>query len=195
MVRFRTALMLSHDYSIAPREILLCMLAGLAGVALGGWLGGAMVGVFSGLLVGLMALVTVIDARDFLIPDVLSLPAIPAGLASGLVLGGAAAFWDQLLAAAVAGGVLFILRAVYQRFRGIEGLGLGDVKLGAAAGAWLGLQALPMTCLLACLAALTAVLVQSATGKVAVDGKMALPFGCFIAPAIAVMWFYGLAVL
>ena len=47
------------------------------------------------------------------------------------------------------------LPARFRAVRGIEGLGLGDAKLLAAAGAWVGLAALPSVILLAAVAALT----------------------------------------
>ncbi|WP_080325806.1 prepilin peptidase [Anaerovibrio lipolyticus] len=43
---------------------------------------------------------------------------------------------DALLGAAVFGGLLYLIRYISR-----EGLGMGDVKLGAAAGIWLGPQA------------------------------------------------------
>jgi leader peptidase (prepilin peptidase)/N-methyltransferase len=83
-----------------------------------------------------------IDLRHFLLPDVLTLPLLLAGLV---------VTWLQepeLLAGnavgAAAGYLLF--RAVelgYRTWRGKDGLGQGDAKLMAAAGAWAGWQALP----------------------------------------------------
>jgi leader peptidase (prepilin peptidase)/N-methyltransferase len=77
----------------------------------------------------------VIDARHFLLPDVLTLPLIPAGLA--------VAWWldpGQLLHHALGAALGFVgfagLAWVYRKLRGREGLGLGDAKLLAAAGAW-----------------------------------------------------------
>lgn len=146
----------------------------------------------SGYLMFTMLLITLIDSRLMIIPDILSLPAIPLGLAAA-----ASAFpadWrsvvtDHAIAAAVAGGFLFTLRWTYFHLRGIAGLGLGDVKLAAAAGAWVGLEQLPVTCLLATGAALAAVLLRRivAPGK-AVTMTTAIAFGSFIAPAIVIVW-------
>ncbi len=90
---------------------------------------------------GLLALAW-IDLEHMRLPDVLTLPLIPAGLA--------AAWWaDPALAgghalAAAAGYLLFRTVAwTYRRVRGREGLGQGDAKLLAVAGAWVGLEALP----------------------------------------------------
>jgi leader peptidase (prepilin peptidase) / N-methyltransferase len=48
---------------------------------------------------------------------------------------------DSVLSAALFGGLFWTLRYVFWRLRGKEGLGLGDVKLAAMLGAFLGLQA------------------------------------------------------
>ena len=90
---------------------------------------------------GLLALAW-IDLEHMRLPDALTLPLIPAGLAAAWWVDPALA-GDHALAAA-SGYLLF--RAVawtYRRVRGREGLGQGDAKLLAAAGAWVGIEALP----------------------------------------------------
>ncbi|MGQ0429527.1 MAG: prepilin peptidase, partial [Gammaproteobacteria bacterium] len=96
-----------------------------------------------------------IDLDRQLLPDVLTLPLIWIGLAASL--------WhvDSLAAAppvpprdAIIGAVAgyLFLWSVFQLFRlvtGKEGMGYGDFKLFAAAGAWLGWQMLPLVLLLA----------------------------------------------
>jgi leader peptidase (prepilin peptidase) / N-methyltransferase len=160
-------------YGTRPIEFAICAaLALTCGVAFGA---------VAILLVFPMALITLIDHRHFIIPDVLSLPSIVIGLAVASL---DKTPLDHATAAVIAASVFWILRFLYQHWRGIEGLGLGDVKLAAAAGAWLGLDALPITCLLATCAALVAVLLRGGdTGP-----RTAIPFGSFIAPSICLMW-------
>ena len=172
---------------------------GLAAALLGALIlpaAGAWPAVFSGVLLFVAGLIVLIDGRHFIIPDVLSLPLIPIGLAASVVSfpeDPTAILVDRLAATGVAAGVLFGVRALYFRVRGLEGLGLGDVKLAGAAGAWVGLQALAATCLLASLAALAAVAVMRLRkGETAFDPLTPAPFGCFIAPAILVIWLYNL---
>jgi leader peptidase (prepilin peptidase) / N-methyltransferase len=145
----------------------------------------------------LAAGITISDARRFIIPDALSLPAIPAGVAAYVLTsgdGGWHAAAASLLGALIGGISLFAIKAGYARLKGVEGLGLGDVKLFAAGGAWLGPENLAPCLLLASLAALVAV-----AGTVVIGGKRDLtrstpvPFGAFIAPAIWLVWFYGQA--
>ncbi len=84
-----------------------------------------------------MLAITVSDVRRFIIPDILSLPAIPAGLAVAayLALPGEGAGLLLWHVAAMAFGALafYAIRWGYHRYRGQEGLGLGDVKLAAVA--------------------------------------------------------------
>jgi leader peptidase (prepilin peptidase)/N-methyltransferase len=140
-----------------------------------------------------MALITVVDARHFIIPDLLSLPAIPIGVAaSAMVVPDGewlAGVTSGLAGALIGGGAFYLLRATYFRVRRIEGLGLGDVKLAAVAGAWLGPAALAPACLAATLTAIAALLLNAAiSGSGALHPRRSVPFGTFIAPAILVFW-------
>ena len=121
-----------------------------------------------------------IDLRTFRLPDRLTLPLAAAGLAwSAWVAGG----WPVMaIAGAAAGyGCFALLGWAHHRRRGAEGLGLGDAKLLAAGGAWLGVQALPWVVLLAASGALAAALASRPT-----DRRIA--FGPWLALSIAVCW-------
>jgi prepilin signal peptidase PulO-like enzyme (type II secretory pathway) len=96
--------------------------------------------------------IAVIDFRTYRIPDWLSLPLIAAGLAWAVLTD---RHWPAHLTGAAAGyASLALFGALYFRLRGREGLGLGDAKLFAAGGAWLGWQALPLVLALAAVAGL-----------------------------------------
>ncbi len=108
-----------------------------------------------------------IDQRELLLPDALTLPLAAAGLlaaALGHRLGVAPLV--SLPAAALGAAIGFagfaLLAWVYRRLRDREGLGLGDAKLLAAAGAWVGAAQLPSVVLLAALAALAVALSRGA---------------------------------
>ncbi len=140
-----------------------------------------------------MALITLIDARHFIIPDVISLPSIPLGFLANVVVftpeDWSAGLTESATGAVLAGGAFYLLRAVYFRLREVEGLGLGDVKLAAVAGAWLGPEPLAMACLFAALGGLIAGLIKMAAARSGrLDAPAHLPFGSFIAPAILVFW-------
>lgn len=141
-----------------------------------------------GLAAGLIAL-GVIDIRTERLPDWLTLPLIAGGLAATWLIGLQELPWHLL--AAIAGYCLILVTAlIYRWFRNREGIGLGDGKLLAAAGAWLGLGALPTVLLLACLIALIqALLVSVGTGRM--DPARRLPFGPALAMATWIVWLYG----
>lgn len=146
------------------------------------------------LLLGLMlATLAAIDARHMWLPDILTLPLLLAGLGMSLILPAADPFAHVL--GAIVGYVLFAgIAAFYRRLRGREGLGLGDAKLFAAGGAWLGWQALPFVLLASSLAALLLVLIQRLEGHV-LRADDALPFGPFLAFGIWLVWLYGAQII
>jgi leader peptidase (prepilin peptidase)/N-methyltransferase len=88
----------------------------------------------------------------------------------------------------LAAGLFFTVRAAYRVLRGREGLGLGDVKLAAAAGAWLSLLMLPMAIEIAALAALTAYVLRQGNRRRALRATGRIPYGTFLAPAIWLGW-------
>jgi leader peptidase (prepilin peptidase)/N-methyltransferase len=91
--------------------------------------------------------------------------------------------------AAVAGAAsLCAIRQLYFYWRGREGLGLGDVKLAAAAGAWTGLSGLGHVLLLSCVLAISYVFICHARNLRDINGSAAVPFGLFLAPSIWLVW-------
>ncbi len=83
-----------------------------------------------------------IDAETFRLPDLLTLPLLLAGLGV-TYLEDPSALYNHAAAAALGYLGFRGLDALYRRARGRGGLGQGDAKLLAAAGAWVGLAALP----------------------------------------------------
>jgi leader peptidase (prepilin peptidase)/N-methyltransferase len=127
-----------------------------------------------------------IDARTFRLPDVLTLPLVLAGLAEAAMLE-PVAVPDRALGAAVAFGALWLVREGYRRWRGREGLGLGDAKLLAAGGAWVGLSQVPIVMFSGALLGLMyALLLWLRGAKLSATSR--LPFGPFLAVAIWLVW-------
>lgn len=130
-----------------------------------------------------------IDSRDLLLPDVLTLPLIPAGLAVSA--------WTSALpladhAVGAVAGFLFpaCLRFLYFRLRRREGLGLGDVKLLAAAGAWVGWQGLVGVVLIGSTAALVGTLALAVHQR-QLERQRLIPFGPFLCLGLWIVWLYG----
>lgn len=96
---------------------------------------------------------------------------------------------DSLLAAAICSGALWSVRALYEKVRNREGLGLGDVKMGAMIGAFLGIQGALLSLLVgSLLGAIIGLGYAWFTGKDA--STYELPFGSFLgASALAVGFF------
>ncbi len=76
----------------------------------------------------------------------------------------------------------------YRRWRGRDGLGLGDVKLAGVAGAWLGFVTVFAVIELAALSALGAYVINGLLRKRPMKATAFLPFGLFLAPAIWIGW-------
>lgn len=131
----------------------------------------------------------IIDQRHFILPDELTLPLIPAGVLVGYVID-PETVTHRLLGAALGFSLFALTREIYGRLRGREGLGLGDAKLMAAAGAWLSWQGLPSVVLLATLAALFAVAVGAIMGR-RTSPTDHVAFGPFICLAIWIVWLFG----
>jgi leader peptidase (prepilin peptidase)/N-methyltransferase len=138
-----------------------------------------------------------IDLEHHLLPNVITLP--------GIVIGFLFSFFTEpgwvssLVGILVGGGVLFGVAEVYYRIRHEEGLGMGDVKMLAMVGAFIGWKLTLVTLMMASLCGSVIGLLLIATGRG--DMKYALPFGTFLALGAAVAatvgpdvlrWYLGL---
>jgi leader peptidase (prepilin peptidase) / N-methyltransferase len=148
-------------------------------------------GLSGAFLAALMFSIAIIDSDRFIIPNELTGAAVVLALfRAGLVGPEAdwlAALWTAFRAAAVAAPFL-VLMIGYRRWRGRDGLGLGDIKLAAVAGAWLGFATIFAVIELAALSALAAYVVNGALRKRPLRATAFLPFGLFLAPAIWIGW-------
>jgi leader peptidase (prepilin peptidase) / N-methyltransferase len=148
-------------------------------------------GLFGGFLAALMLAIAVIDERRYIIPNELTGAAAALALLRAGVVGPDADWhavaWTALRAAAIAAPFL-ILMLGYRRWRGRDGLGLGDVKLAAVAGAWLSLVTVFAVIELATLSALGAYVVNGYLRQRPLKTTAFLPFGLFLAPAIWIGW-------
>jgi leader peptidase (prepilin peptidase)/N-methyltransferase len=132
-----------------------------------------------------------IDLEHHLLPNAITLP--------GIVVGFVLSFFTEpgwlasLIGIVAGGGILFATAEGYYRVRGEEGLGMGDVKMLAMVGAFLGWQLTFITLMLASLAGSViggAIVLLQRGGM-----KTALPFGTFLAVGAALAATVGMPLL
>lgn len=149
--------------------------AGLAGAAIGA---GALPAWAALPLALALAWAVMVDIDRLRLPDLLTLPMIAGGLAY------AAALAPQRLPACLIGAsagylALVGVAAAFRRWRGRDGLGRGDAKLLAAAGAWTGWAGLPALLFVAAGAGLAFALLRALARPGSASEPLA--FGPFLA--------------
>jgi len=96
---------------------------------------------------------------------------------------------NSLVGILIGDGVLFLVAWGYEKLTGKEGMGGGDIKLLAMMGAFLGWRSILFiifaASLLGSVIGITAMLVQKK------DGKLAIPFGPFLAFGAVLYIFFG----
>jgi leader peptidase (prepilin peptidase)/N-methyltransferase len=139
----------------------------------------------SAVLFGFLLAVALVDARTHRIPDALNAAMAASGLAAAAAIGAdlAAHAIGLVLGYAAFAGFAW----AYRRVRGREGLGLGDAKFLAAAGAWLGWSGLPFVVLAAASLGLGFIAASAVAGR-KMRGEDALPFGPFLACGVGLVW-------
>jgi leader peptidase (prepilin peptidase) / N-methyltransferase len=150
-------------------------------------------GLFGGALGVLMLAIAVADARAFIIPDKLTVAAFLLALTEA-ANEGLGSLPENIAVAVLRGLVLafafFALREIYVRLRHLHGIGLGDVKLAAVAGAWLDWTLIPVAIEIAALTALVFYLASRLILRRPLCAAAKLPFGLYFAPAIWFCWLF-----
>ncbi|SDB74764.1 prepilin peptidase [Belnapia rosea] len=127
-----------------------------------------------------------IDWDHLLLPDALTLPLLLAGLGATWLLD-PLALTDHAVAAAAGYLAFRAIERGYRWLRGRDGLGQGDAKLLAAAGAWVGVAALPLLVCIAALSGIALVAVLRLLGR-PFHGAMVLPFGPALCIGLWTVW-------
>jgi leader peptidase (prepilin peptidase) / N-methyltransferase len=129
------------------------------------------------------------DLRTFRLPNIVTLPLILLGLIfNGLSVTSFASFEDSALGAILGYISLWFLNLLYCTLKKQDGIGMGDAKLLAALGAWLGWLALPEILFMASLAGLIGGFIWLAWNKQ--NYRATFPFCPFLAFAgiIEILW-------
>jgi leader peptidase (prepilin peptidase)/N-methyltransferase len=152
-----------------------------------------------------------IDAEHMILPNVITYPGAALALTARVMvpnlygvaaLGGAqtqlrpwlVSIGGALLGALVGGGFLWLVGWVWERVRGVEAMGLGDVKMMLMVGAYLGW---PLTLLTVFVGVLTGSIAGVAVmlGRKERDMQMMLPFGIFLGVGSLVSLFFGTSII
>jgi leader peptidase (prepilin peptidase)/N-methyltransferase len=138
----------------------------------------------------LTSILIVLFGTDFdtqRLPDVITKPAIAVGVLfniwtpPGLVA--------SVIGAVTGAGVLLAVRWLWRRLRGVDGMGLGDVKMLAGIGAFLGWRQVWVVLFLASLSgAVIGIALASRGGR---SMQTRLPFGTFLALAAFAASLFG----
>lgn len=181
--------------AISLRYPIVEMLMGLLAVALFWQFGLGLAFVSFFLFTAALLVISFVDFDVRIVPNVISLPGIVVGLLFSLL----AAYvtpdpaiptpLSALLGVLIGGGFLLATALIYEKFRGREGMGMGDVKLLAMIGAFLGGEAIFLTLFLA---SLTGAIVGLASG----GGRYAkIPFGPFLCSGALIYLFFGRGIM
>lgn len=177
---------------IPSRYFLIEVLTTLAAVATVAHFGLTARAGFAFLLTAGLITLSFIDSKEQILPDVITLPLLWLGLlanSAGLYTSLPSAVWG----AAFAYLFLWLIFHAFRFATGKEGMGYGDFKLFAVAGAWLGWQMLPLIILLASLTGAVYGIILIVTGRLQRNTPM--PFGPFLCWATWIGLFFGWPIL
>lgn len=129
----------------------------------------------------------VIDLEHQILPDVITLPGIVAGLVCSLFLPPGPMM--SLAGIIVGGGILWLIAEVWFRLRKVEAMGFGDVKMLAMVGAFLGVKLVVLVFVLSSM-------IGGIVGVVLIAARRAdmatkVPFGTMLAVGSLVASLYG----
>ncbi|MBI3038314.1 prepilin peptidase [bacterium] len=153
-------------------------------------------------------IITVVDIRHLIIPDILSINGFYAGLLYSALISGWVyfgffppehfiPFFDSLLGFLVGGGFLWFLGWIAWVILKKEGMGGGDVKLLATMGSWLGLKAVIGTIVLASflgsIGGIFGILYQRVRYRKAYKPLTHLiPFGPYLCVGFLIIFYFGM---
>ena len=178
--------------SISLRYPMVELLTGIIALDIFFMFGLTPAGIIYFIFISSLLVITFIDIDHQIIPDVITLPGIPIGLAVSFVLP-AITFKTSMLGMLAGGGSLWVVAWSYSLITRKEGMGGGDIKLLAMIGAFIGWKGVIFTIFAASVAGtfvgLTVMLVK---GK---NLKFAIPFGPFLSIGAMSYLFFGEKIL
>lgn len=174
--------------SISLRYPLVELMAGILAIAILFMFGLILEGVVYFVFISSLLVITFIDIDHKIIPDIITLPGIPIGLAASFVLPDMT-FKSSLLGLLVGGGSLLLVAWTYSLITQKEGMGGGDIKLLGMIGTFIGWKGVIFTIFAASLTGtLVGIIVMLLKGK---NLKFAIPFGPFLSIGAMSYVFFG----
>lgn len=133
--------------------------------------------------VAVLIALSFIDMDTFRLPDVLTLPLLGLGLLGAFLIPGHPIGWESLGSAFGAGGLFWVIARIYP-----QGMGLGDVKLVAAMGAFLGFPSIFLAVFLGSLTGALVGILLLLSGRQRFQQH--IPFGPYLGlgAIIALLW-------
>lgn len=146
----------------------------------------------SAVLMGLLIWVSIWDFRSFTIPDSANLILVVSGLAATWLLH-PQDLWVHGLAVITWFALFWAVGRIFRKLRGYDGLGLGDAKLMAGAGAWLGMFAPVSVVLMGSISAIAFIVVVGVIKRKTIRDTQhsAIAFGPFLCLSIWSVWLFG----
>jgi len=141
------------------------------------------------LLIVILLYLSYVDLRSFRLPDSITLPLIIAGIVFNFLSPSHYVdVTDSIIGSLIGYGSLWLLNYLYHLIKQQDGIGMGDAKLLAALGAWLGWSALPSILLIASISGLIGGIIYLKWRQH--SSQHAFPFGPFLAFAgiIELLW-------
>jgi leader peptidase (prepilin peptidase)/N-methyltransferase len=145
------------------------------------------------IFVSALIVISFIDLSHQIIPDIISIPGIIAGVIVTIIFSLVSKYqitwYDSLIGAIGGGGILYLVAFGFEKLTGKEGMGGGDVKLLTMIGAWMGWRAIPLILLAS---SLTGSIIGALALLLAGKGLRArIPFGPFLVMGTLVYLFFG----
>jgi len=128
------------------------------------------------------------DYDHQILPNPVTIPGTAAGFLLSLLPGGLA-WHDSLIGLLLGFGAIVGVSWAYRALRGVEGMGMGDAKMMALVGAFLGWQGVLLVLVLGSFLGSLAGVAMIARGRGGLQAK--LPFGTFLGIAGLVALFFG----
>jgi leader peptidase (prepilin peptidase)/N-methyltransferase len=137
----------------------------------------------------ILVVISLIDIDHMIIPDIISLPAIPICLLAALILPHMS-FTDSIIGLLVGGGSLYLVAEIYYLVKKQEGMGGGDIKLLAMIGALTGWQGVLFTIFIgSAIGTLAGIVIMVSLRAETI--RLRIPFGPFLSLGAVLYVFCG----